>query len=93
VPAETFVSYLCDHDFVLTIHAARSVVPELLRLAPHYPRYSSTAWFKNDVLAHHSATGLYQTLVRGGTPAFDRAVHAFAEGREPNTASPAAGRL
>lgn len=79
VPIEAFVNYLSDHDFVLAIHAVRTVLPELRRLAPHYPGYPSFAWFKNDVLAHHSAIGLYQTLVRGGTSAFDRAVRAFAE--------------
>ncbi len=88
VPLEAFVNYLSDHDYVLSIHAVRAVLPELRRLAPRYPAYQSFAWFKNAVLAHHSAIALYQTLTHGGPSAFDRAVQTFAE-RHPS----AAGRL
>jgi hypothetical protein len=86
VPLEAFVNYLSDHDFVLTIHAVREVLPELRRLSvPHVTsgaaadsrRYPTFAWFKNDVLANCSAVGLYQKLARGGRPAFDRAVNDF----------------
>jgi len=79
VPIEAFVNYLSDHDYALSIHAVRAVLPELRRLAPRYPRYPSFAWFKNEVLAHHSAIGLYGALARGGTSAFDRAIAHFAE--------------
>jgi hypothetical protein len=80
VPIEAFVSYLSDHDFVLSIPALREVVGRLRQVTPFPGRYSSFAWFKNDVLAHLSAVTLYQTLVRGGDAAFDRAVAAFLAG-------------
>jgi len=80
VPIEAFVSYLSDHDFVLSIHAVRAVLPQLQRVAPRYLKadaYPTFAWFKNAALSHLSAIGLYQTLVAGGEPAFDRAVAGF----------------
>jgi hypothetical protein len=83
VPIEAFVSYLSDHDFVLSIPALRQVVERLRHVTPPPGRYSSFAWFKNDALAHLSAIGLYQTLVRGGDAAFERAVAAFIAGGSP----------
>jgi hypothetical protein len=95
VPIEAFVSYLSDHDFVLTIHALREVLPELRRLSLSYVataaveqhRYSNFAWFKNDVLANCSAVALHQKLARGGRPAFDRAVTDFLSARFPSADS------
>ncbi|MBC5810750.1 MAG: hypothetical protein GIW95_07865 [Candidatus Eremiobacteraeota bacterium] len=81
VPAEAFISNLSDHDYVLSIHAARAVLPELRRVSTRYGRYPSFAWFKNDVLAHLSAIGLYQTLASAGSDAFDRRVDALVASR------------
>ncbi len=66
-PAETFVSHLSDHDYVLTIPAVREVVPRLRALNP-------SAWFRHEILAKASAVALYQTLVTRGEDAFLRAV-------------------
>lgn len=77
-PIETFVSHLSDHDYVLTIHAVRTVVPELERLAPSYGIGADLAarnWFRHEVLAKASAVALYQDLTRG-EGAFRAAVHA-----------------
>lgn len=76
VPIETFVSHLSDHDFVLSIHAVRAVLPQLRRVAPRYakPGAPAFAWFKNAAFSRLSAIGLYQTLVQGGETAFDRAI-------------------
>lgn len=75
---ETFVNHLSDHDYVLTIHAVRSVVPELEALAPAYGRghdQASRNWFRHEVLAKASAVALYADLTRGDR-AFRDAVHA-----------------
>lgn len=66
-PAETFVSYLSDHDFVLTIPAVREVVPRLQRIDP-------SVWYRHEVLARTSAVALYQTLATSGETAFRKAV-------------------
>lgn len=98
VPIEAFVSYLSDHDYVLSIHAVREVLPELRRLSPRYVspasattsaarQYSSFAWFKNDVLANLSAIGLYQTLSRANQASFDRAIEAFVSNRPRSAAA------
>jgi hypothetical protein len=67
-PIEAFVNYLSDHDYVLTIHAVREVVPELSKM-------NSSTWFRHEVLSHASAVALYRELTRG-EDAFRRAVHA-----------------
>jgi len=81
VPFEAFVSYLSDHDYVLSIQALRAVLPQLQRVAPPYlgaGAYPTFSWCKNAALSHLSAIGLYQTLASGGESAFDRAVSDFA---------------
>lgn len=75
---ETFVNHLSDHDYVLTIHAVRSVVPQLEALAPAYGRgrdRASRNWFRHEVLAKASAVALYGDLTRG-EHVFRDAVHA-----------------
>ena len=52
---ESFVSFLSDHDFVLTIPAVRAVVPEIAKVDP-------SAWFRHEMFAKHSATSLYEAL-------------------------------
>ncbi|HKU68566.1 MAG TPA: HDIG domain-containing protein, partial [Candidatus Baltobacteraceae bacterium] len=66
-PAETFVSHLSDHDFVLTIPAVREVAPRLAAIDP-------SLWYRHEVLARHSAVALYQTLATSGEAAFRNAV-------------------
>lgn len=55
---ESFVNYLSDHDFVLTIPAVRAVVPEIAKVNPDL-------WFRHRVLSHASAIALYEELLQG----------------------------
>lgn len=76
VPLEAFVTYLSDHDYVLSIHAMRVVaarlqqrwsrVPALAGLAPSFP------WYRSMILTRTTALALYDTLARHGSDAFDR---------------------
>lgn len=54
---ETFVSYLSDHDFVLTIPAVRAVEPEIAKV-------DASPWFRHETFAKHSATSLYEALTK-----------------------------
>jgi hypothetical protein len=54
---ESFVSFLSDHDFVLTIPAVRAVVPEIAKVDP-------SPWFRHQTFAKHSATSLYEALTK-----------------------------
>jgi hypothetical protein len=66
-PIETFVSYLSDHDFVVTIPAVRAVVPYLAEL-------DRSLWFRHRVLSRTSAVALYQTLAKKGETALRKAL-------------------
>lgn len=76
-PIEAFVNNLSDHDYVLTVHAAHTVRPELDALAPKYGvkpgDAAGLAWWRLDVTAHASVVALYHELLRGGS-AFAAAV-------------------
>lgn len=65
-PIEAFVNHLSDHDYVLSIHAAREVKPRLAVLQPD-------PWWTLRVLSHTSAIALYHELTRGDA-AFRRAI-------------------
>lgn len=54
---ESFVSYLSDHDFVLTIPAVRAVAPEIAKIDP-------SPWFRHETFAKHSAASLYEALTK-----------------------------
>jgi hypothetical protein len=67
VPMEAFVNHLADHDYVLSVHAARAVIPQLRRIAPGHGIGSGAAfaWWKNAILANATSIGLYGDLTRG----------------------------
>lgn len=69
-PAETFVSHLSDHDYVLTIPAVREVAPRLASINP-------SLWYRHETLSHHSAVTLYQILAIQGEAAFRKALSSF----------------
>lgn len=68
---ESFVNYLSDHDFVLTIPAVREVVPAIAKI-------NSDLWFRHRVLSRASAIALYEELLQGEDRLL-RAVHAAAQ--------------
>ncbi|HEY0614328.1 MAG TPA: hypothetical protein VGC96_06790 [Candidatus Elarobacter sp.] len=78
VPLEAFVTYLSDHDYVVSVHAMHVVAgrlqqrwsrrPGLQQLAPTFP------WYRAMILTRTSALALYDALARRGAPAFDRTV-------------------
>ena len=61
VPLEAFISYLSDHDYVLSVHAAR-------------PAETTLAWYRSAVLTRTTAISLYDVLARRGEDAFNAAV-------------------
>ena len=78
-PIEAFVNHLSDHDYVLAIHAAHEVRPELARLAPRLGVDASNArdlnWWRLRICSERSEIALYHALTRGDD-AFVAAVQA-----------------
>ena len=72
VPMEAFVNHLSDHDYVISVHAALEVKPELARLRARFA--ARDAWFELGILAHTPAIALYGILAGRGRDAFDREV-------------------
>jgi 23S rRNA maturation-related 3'-5' exoribonuclease YhaM len=64
-PAESFVSNLSDHDYVLTIPAVREVQARIRAV-------NSSLWYRHEILAKHSAVALYQTLATQGEAALKK---------------------
>lgn len=87
VPVEAFVSYLSDHDYVLTIEAMHVVsarlqarwnrIASLRELAPTF------AWYRALLLSRTTALVLYDVLARGGENAFARALERTESGLSP----------
>ncbi|HET9030314.1 MAG TPA: hypothetical protein VFN49_09055, partial [Candidatus Aquilonibacter sp.] len=65
-PIETFVNHLSDHDYVLAIHAARSVRPMLDSIAGQFgidsADRSALNWWKLRVCSRASEIALYHEL-------------------------------
>ncbi len=76
VPTEAFVSYLSDHDYVLSIHAAHVVGARLKvryeRIAVRLERPVGFPWYRAAILAHATALALYDRLARRGADDFER---------------------
>ncbi|MDE2480693.1 MAG: hypothetical protein KGN02_00710 [bacterium] len=68
-PIEAFVNHLSDHDYVLAIHAAHEVRPQLARVAPRFGVNVGDAaalnWWRLRVCSEHSEIALYGALTRG----------------------------
>jgi hypothetical protein len=71
VPVESFINYLSDHDYVLSVHAYEVVAARLkARFALRQPP-ATLAWYRAAMLSQTTAIALYDTLARRGAPAFD----------------------
>ena len=67
-PIEMFVSHLSDHDYVLSIHAARAVRSMLEKIAPTFGIAASDAsrlnWWRLEISSAASDIALYHELTK-----------------------------
>jgi hypothetical protein len=70
VPAEAFINYLSDHDYVLSVHAAHVVNERLKARYAQWQPPTTPAWYHAAVLSQATAIALYDTLARRGDAAF-----------------------
>ncbi len=68
-PMESFVNFLSDHDWVLSVYAAHEIRPYLDALAPKYDvkpgDTAGLAWWRLDVTGKASIIALYHELTKG----------------------------
>jgi len=69
-PLECFISFLSDHDWVLSVHAAHVIGDQLKRRYAARPAETTYAWYRAAVLSKTTAISLYDTLARRGEDAF-----------------------
>ena len=74
VPLEAFVSYLSDHDYVLSVHAAHVVNDRLKTRYASWQPPTTLGWYRAAVLSQTTAIALYDTLARRGESAFTAAL-------------------
>lgn len=74
VPAEAFINYLSDHDYVLSVHAAHVVDEHLQTRYGVWQPPTTLAWYHAAVLSQSTAIALYDTLARRGENAFAAAL-------------------
>jgi hypothetical protein len=71
---ETFISFLSDHDWALSVHAAHVVQEQLKKRYAARPAETTFGWYRAALLARTTAISLYDTLSRRGEGAFNVAV-------------------
>lgn len=85
-PMESFVNFLSDHDWVLSVHATHAVRPHLDALAPNYGLklgdQAALAWWRLRVTSRTSMIALYHELTVSES-AFARAVAQSGAGEHP----------
>ena len=74
VPVESFISYLSDHDYVLSVHAAHVVNDQLETRYASWQPPTTLGWYRAAVLSQTTAIALYDTLARRGATAFAAAL-------------------
>ena len=70
VPVESFINYLSDHDYVLSVHAAHVVNEQLKTRYAQWQPPTTLAWYRAAVLSQSTAIALYDMLARRGETAF-----------------------
>jgi hypothetical protein len=70
VPVESFINYLSDHDYVLSVHAAHVVNDRLQTRYAAWQPPTTLGWYRAAVLSQSTAIALYDTLARNGEAAF-----------------------
>ena len=69
-PLECFVSFLSDHDWVISVQAMHVVAAELKTRYASRPAQTTFGWYRAAVLSNLTAISLYDTLARHGRTAF-----------------------
>jgi hypothetical protein len=70
VPVESFINFLSDHDYVLSVHAAHVVNEQLKTRYASWQPPTTLGWYRAAVLSQSTAIALYDTLARHGETAF-----------------------
>jgi hypothetical protein len=70
VPVESFINYLSDHDYVLSVHAMEVVSDRLKTRYASWQPPTTLGWYRAAVLSQSTAIALYDTLARRGESAF-----------------------
>ena len=70
VPTEAFISFLSDHDWVLSVHAAEVVNARLNARYAQWQPPTTPAWYRHAILSQTTTIALYDTLARRGDTAF-----------------------
>jgi hypothetical protein len=70
VPVESFINFLSDHDYVLSVHAAHVVNEQLKARYASWQPPTTLGWYRAAVLSQSTAIALYDTLARHGETAF-----------------------
>ncbi len=73
-PVESFISFLSDHDWALSVHAAHVVQDQLKKRYAARPAETTYAWYRAALLSRTTAISLYDMLSRRGEGAFNVAV-------------------
>jgi hypothetical protein len=74
VPVESFINYLSDHDYVLSVHAAHVVNERLKARYAQWQPPTTLGWYRAAVLSQSTAIALYDALARRGESAFAAAL-------------------
>jgi hypothetical protein len=69
-PLESFINYLSDHDYVISVHAAHVVMDRLKARYAARPAQTTFPWYRSAILTRTTAIALYDTLARRGESAF-----------------------
>jgi hypothetical protein len=83
-PLESFISYLSDHDYVLSVHAAHVVMDRLRTRYAARPAQTTFPWYRSAILTRTTAISLYDVLARRGESAFTAAVSRVEGGLDPS---------
>jgi hypothetical protein len=76
VPVEAFISYLSDHDYVLSVHAAEVVNGRLNARYAQWQPPTTPDWYRAAVLSQTTAIALYDQLARRGETVFTATLQA-----------------
>jgi hypothetical protein len=75
-PVEAFISYLSDHDYVLSVHAAEVVNAKLNARYAQWQPPTTPDWYRAAVLSQTTAIAFYDMLARRGETVFTAALQA-----------------
>jgi hypothetical protein len=73
-PLESFINFLSDHDWVVSVQAMHVVANQLKTRYASRPAETTYPWYRAAILSKLTAISLYDTLARNGETAFTTTV-------------------